>query len=241
MGGGSSGNATVQTSANTPYSPTVPYLNTALSNAQSLYNAGGPQPFTGPRVASFTDPQTQGFTAATNAANQLIGNSQNQTPMDAYNSLLNTQLGYAGGPVINPFAEQNIANQAQQMTNSINSAFSGSGRLGGYSNAQALRNNVGQFLQGAYSNLYQQGLGTQMQATQNAAQLAQGMPQLQGQIAGLGLQGAQALGQIGGQQQALNQQDITAAMNLYNEQQQRPYQAAQGFENALLPISYAGG
>jgi hypothetical protein len=161
--------------------------------------------------------------------------------MDAYNSLLNTQLGYAGGPVINPFAEQNIANQAQQMTNSINSAFSGSGRLGGYSNAQALRNNVGQFLQGAYSNLYQQGLGTQMQATQNAAQLAQGMPQLQGQIAGLGLQGAQALGQIGGQQQALNQQDITAAMNLYNEQQQRPYQAAQGFENALLPISYAGG
>jgi hypothetical protein len=240
-GGGTTSNTTVQTSQSNPWASAVPYMNTALSNAQTLYDAGGPQPFTGPRVASFTDPQQAGFTAATNAANQFIAGSQNQTPMDAYNQLLNTQLGYSQGPVINPFAQQNIANQAQQMTNSINSAFSGSGRLGSYSNAQALRNNVGQFLQGAYSNLYQQGLGTQMQAAQNAAQLAQGMPQMQGAIAGLGLQGAQALGAVGGQQQQLNQANINAAMQLYNEQQQRPYQAAQGFENAVLPLSYGGG
>jgi hypothetical protein len=237
-----SGNTTVATSNKDPWSPTSTPLQNVVTQAGSLYNAGGPQVYTGPQVAGFTDPTNQGFQLAQQGAGVLQQGAADNTPLSTYRTLLNDQMQSAtGDPMQNPYMQDVINRQASAMTDQLNRQFAGSGQLGSYANARSITDNTGAFLNSSYANMYQQGVANKQQAVQNAQQLAAAIPGTYSTQAGMLGQAAQGLGQIGAQQQQQNQTQINAGIDLYNKQQMQPYNSLQMYENSLLPISYGGG
>lgn len=240
MSGG--GNQQVSTTRNDPFAGAVAPMNAALGKATELYNTGGPNPYTGQRVAGFTTDQNDAFGQARAGAGRLQAGAGDTRSLAAYGGLLGDQMGMAmGNPMVNPFSQQIIQQQAGDMTDQMNRQFAGAGRLGSYANARAITDNTGRFLTSAYGDMYDRANARKQEAVGNVMNIAGQIPGAYQQQAGMNMGAHDALAGIGQQQQGMNQRQLQSTMDLYNEQQNKPWNNLNSYENSILPIAHGGG
>lgn len=217
LGGGSSSGSTTTVQKADPWSGVQPYMTYGFQQAQNLLNAGGPYYYPGQQVASFQPAQTatQELTAA-----RAIGGSPLQTAAqgEATNTLNGDYLS-AG----NPYFQQMVNTQITPAVKSgVDSSFEGSGRYGSGAWSNALASGLSNAVTNAAYQNYNDERTRQAQAQYGAPALA-----------GMDYTNLSALGDVGNQQQAQAQNEINAAMNQWNYNQNLPYQKLGQYEQYI--------
>jgi hypothetical protein len=223
----------------------LPYLTQGLERAQSLFLTGKqPEFFPGQTYVSPSAATTESI-----AQQEAIARQQSpvlQQAQQAFQSSLGGIGQTAGGGFLNanPYQAQMIQaatrplEQAfsQQVLPGISSLFSKSGRLGSGAMERALgtaTEGYGRALGDITSNIagtqYQQERGLMQQAQLGQAALAQAAPSIYGQQ----FLPAQALGQVGAQQEAIAAQPLQEQMARFQFGQQLPYQQLQGYLSSV--------
>ena len=230
----------------------LPYLTQGLEQAKNLFLTG-PQPTYFPGQ-TYVSPSA----ATTEALSQQEALARQASPIlqqgqQAYQASLG-QLGQtASGGFLNANPYQAQMMQAatrpleQQFSQSvlpgISSLYSKSGRLGSGSMERALgtaTEGYGRALGDITSNIagtqYQAERGLMQQAQLGQAALAQAAPSIYGQQ----FLPAQALGQVGAQQEAIAGQPLQEQMARFQFGQQLPYQQLQGFLSSVYGSPMGG-
>jgi hypothetical protein len=257
------------------------YTQGILAQANSI--AAQPyQTYGGPRIAPFTQQQTQAQNEVQNIQGQYqptLTQAQQMATTGSNPSAISGALGYlpqAQGMIqsalaptaaqMNPYA-QNVIGQAEtqaqqfwqnQLQPSIDQQYAAAGQSGSSADLRAQEEQANQLTEGIQAT-GNAALGQAYTAAQNAglqgAQLTGALGQIGGglgyeqgvlglQGAGtlgslaqtgqqLGLQGAGALDTTGGEQQNLNQQNLSLAYQDFLNQQQYPYQQASWMSQML--------
>jgi hypothetical protein len=241
---GSSGQQPVTqqtTQTRDPWSMSIPFLSSAMTNAQSLYNNNtGGVPYAGNTTAPLANQYTGNAMSWINqlGTQEPFGSTALQGARGLMGDLvtnqgLNTGLQTAAGQYGDIYS-RNLGNEnpylqgvINQQMNKVNSAMSGSGRYGSGSHDAA----VAQAIAPTLAQDYAQRQQLQMQATgamgdiygqglQRAGQAAQLIPQLdEARYAGAG-----HLMDIGQQQRTYDQALLDQQMKLYNAQQMAPWE-----------------
>jgi hypothetical protein len=223
----------------------LPYLTQGLERAQSLFLTGQqPEFFPGQTYVSPSAATTESI-----AQQEAIARQQSpvlQQAQQAFQSSLGGigQTAQGGFLNANPYQAQMMQaatrplEQAfsQQVLPGISSLFSKSGRLGSGAMERALgtaTEGYGRALGDITSNIagtqYQQERGLMQQAQLGQAALAQAAPSIYGQQ----FLPAQALGQVGAQQEAISAQPLQEQMARFQFGQQLPYQQLQGYLSSV--------
>lgn len=201
MSGG--GNSTTTTQQSVP-DWVKPYFTEALSQAQSLNKAGGPQYYPGQQVADLNGMQLGGLGGIANTA---MGPNASSV---AQNQNMNIESGQYLNPATNPYLSGTFNTAAQGVQNNIASQFGAAGRnIVGSAPVQSSAMN--QLANEIYGGAYQSDMKNMVQASALTPSLDQGtyLPSQELLSAGAGLQGQQ-------------QNEINALMNRYNYNQQLP-------------------
>ena len=235
--------STTQTSSIDP--ALLPFLTQGLERAQSLFLTGQqPEFFPGQTFVSPSAATTESI-----AQQEAIARQQSpvlQQAQEAFQSSLGGigQTAQGGFLNANPFQAQMIQaatrplEQAfsQQVLPGISSLFSKSGRLGSGAMERALgtaSEGFGRALGDITSNIagsqFQQERGLMQQAQLGQAALAQAAPSIYGQQ----FLPAQALGQVGLQQEAIAGMPLQEEMARFQFGQQLPYQQLQGYLSSV--------
>jgi hypothetical protein len=204
--------------------------NQAASIANQPYN-----PFPGPQVAPLTDVQNQAISGAStvgqqpmNTLNNAVGTAQSGSTLFDPNQFQNFMNPYTSG-LNDTIAQLGARNLSENLLPAVNDTFVGAGQFGSSRNAdftnravrdtnQDILNAQSQMLQNSYGNAmsnYQGALGRQV----TAANTLGGIGNIQNQ-AGIQDIGAQ-LG-AGGVQQGNQQQNLGAAIQNFQQQQNWP-------------------
>lgn len=228
------------TSISEPWSGIKPFLTGETGgvypNARALFRQGGPEVYTGPRVAGLDYGQQFGGSGLVGMAmqNPLLGLGQEY--------FANTLGGAYLQPQSNPYlsgmyqsAAEDITNQFAQNLGGITSRFGQSGRTGspGMMNAVTgaygqLGKSLGQAATDLYGRAYESERGRQQQ-------MAQFLPQMLTAEQGLYTGAAQ-----GGQLfRDYNQQLLDAQRAVFEAQQRRPYENLQFYSNIIQPGAQA--
>jgi hypothetical protein len=223
----------------------LPYLTQGLERAQSLFLTGQqPEFFPGQTYVSPTAATTESI-----AQQEAIARQQSpvlQQAQQAFQASLGQQGQAAAGGFLNANPYQAQMMQAatrpleqafsQQVLPGISSLFSKSGRLGSGAMERALgtaTEGYGRALGDITANIagtqYQQERGLMQQAQLGQAALAQAAPSIYGQQ----FLPAQALGQVGAQQEAIAAQPLQEQMARFQFGQQLPYQQLQGYLSSV--------
>jgi hypothetical protein len=223
----------------------LPYLTQGLERAQSLFLTGQqPEFFPGQTYVSPSAATTESI-----AQQEAIARQQSpvlQQAQQAFQSSLGGigQTAQGGFLNANPYQAQMMQaatrplEQAfsQQVLPGISSLFSKSGRLGSGAMERALKTateGYGRALGDITSNIagtqYQQERGLMQQAQLGQAALAQAAPSIYGQQ----FLPAQALGQVGAQQEAVAGLPLQEQMARFQFGQQLPYQQLQGYLSSV--------
>jgi hypothetical protein len=223
----------------------LPYLTQGLERAQSLFLTGQqPEFFSGQTYVSPSAATTESI-----AQQEAIARQQSpvlQQAQQAFQSSLGGigQTAQGGFLNANPYQAQMMQaatrplEQAfsQQVLPGISSLFSKSGRLGSGAMERALgtaTEGYGRALGDITSNIagtqYQQERGLMQQAQLGQAALAQAAPSIYGQQ----FLPAQALGQVGAQQEAIAGLPLQEQMARFQFGQQLPYQQLQGYLSSV--------
>lgn len=229
MSGGGK-NTTTTVNNNEPWSQAQPALNTALSSAQSLYGQGtGAGVYGGPRVADQSSQTQGGLAALTGAANQnmggkgLSGQYQNVINSGGYNSaqmaalnntrqVANTQFDLNSDPGWAQIRDATISG--------VNLGSSGMGRTGSGTNQTLLASN----LSDAGARQYQNFNARRDAANTSLFNMGNtGFGQLGSAYTGMQAPAQTLLG-VGGQNDARAQQLINSQMDVFDEQQNRPWE-----------------
>jgi hypothetical protein len=235
--------STTQTSSIDP--ALLPFLTQGLERAQSLFLTGQqPEFFPGQTFVSPSAATTESI-----AQQEAIARQQSpvlQQAQEAFQSSLGGigQTAQGGFLNANPFQAQMIQaatrplEQAfsQQVLPGISSLYSRSGRLGSGAMERALgtaSEGFGRALGDITSNIagsqFQQERGLMQQAQLGQAALAQAAPSIYGQQ----FLPAQALGQVGAQQEAIAGMPLQEEMARFQFGQQLPYQQLQGYLSSV--------
>jgi hypothetical protein len=235
--------STTQTSSIDP--ALLPFLTQGLERAQSLFLTGQqPEFFPGQTFVSPSAATTESI-----AQQEAIARQQSpvlQQAQEAFQSSLGGigQTAQGGFLNANPFQAQMMQaatrplEQAfsQQVLPGISSLFSKSGRLGSGAMERALgtaSEGFGRALGDITSNIagsqFQQERGLMQQAQLGQAALAQAAPSIYGQQ----FLPAQALGQVGLQQEAIAGMPLQEEMARFQFGQQLPYQQLQGYLSSV--------
>jgi hypothetical protein len=223
----------------------LPYLTKGLERAESLFLTG-PQPTFFPGQ-TFVSP----VAATTESIAQQEAIARQQSPiLQQAQQAFGTSLGQVGETAAggflnaNPFQAQMMQaatrplEQAfsQQVLPGISSLFSKSGRLGSGAMERALgtaTEGYGRALGDITANIagtqFQQERGLMQQAQLAQAALAQAAPSIYGQQ----FLPAQALGQVGAQQEAIAGMPLQEEMARFQFGQQLPYQQLQGYLSSV--------
>jgi hypothetical protein len=223
----------------------LPYLTQGLERAQSLFLTGQqPTFFPGQTYVSPSAATTESI-----AQQEAIARQQSpvlEQAQQAFQSSLGGigQTAQGGFLNANPYQAQMMQaatrplEQAfsQQVLPGISSLFSKSGRLGSGAMERALgtaTEGYGRALGDITSNIagtqYQQERGLMQQAQLGQAALAQAAPSIYGQQ----FLPAQALGQVGAQQEAIAGLPLQEQMARFQFGQQLPYQQLQGYLSSV--------
>lgn len=230
------------TSISEPWSGIKPFLTGpetgVYPRARELYRQGGPEVYTGPRVAGLDIGQQFGGSGLVGMAmqNPLLGLGQEY--------FANTLGGAYLQPQSNPYlsgmyqsAAEDITNQFAQQLGGVTSRFGQSGRTGSPGMMNAVTGAYGQLgktLGQAATNLY----GTAYENERNRQQgVFNALPQMLTAEQGLYTGAAQ-----GGQLfRDYNQQLLDAQRAVFEAQQRRPYENLQYYANIIQPGVSAGG
>lgn len=205
------------------------------NEAQALYQAGPLEYFPGETYAGLTDPQTAGVNQYINFANQTFPGLSEQifgsfgNALDAGNLYTDPSV-QAGLGVIESQANRNFAEnilpQLRQQATGTGNQFS--------SKAEQSERLAARDLQTAISEAQGQFLGNQLGSAR----------QLQGaglatapSVLGTGLFGGQALQNAGGVLQQDLQNQINAAMDRFNFEQQAPGESLDAYANRIAAMS----
>lgn len=261
-----------QTTSNPP-SWSRPGYEEAGQAAQDLYNSGaGGNTFQGSTVAPLSDTTMGGVNALANAgantnmsASRPLFQGLGAGAGDVYNaagapsSAASNLTGMANGsmldPANDPYYSQALGNALHTAGNSVQSQFSGAGRLGSGADTNALGNTLGNIAVNAASQQYNQNVQNQLAANQqiDAARQAGFGTQLgalgAGQtaansIAGLdqnqfnnNITGANAQLQAGNVLDTQNQRNLSDLVNLFYANDNQDWNRLGMFEQALSGAS----
>lgn len=230
----------------------LPFLTEGLERARSLFLTGQqPEFFPGQTFVSPT-------AATTDAIAQQEAIARQQSPVlqqaqQAFQTSLGQQGQTAAGSFLNanPFQAQMMQAATRpleqafsnQVLPGISSLFSKSGRLGSGAMERALgtaTEGFGRALGDITSNIagtqFQQERGLQQQAQLAQAALAQAAPSIFSQQ----FLPAQALGQVGAQQEAIAAQPLQEQLARFQFGQQLPFQQLQGFLSSVYGSPMGG-
>ena len=244
----------------------APYVGSLLNSAQNL--ASTPyMPYSGQRIADFTQPQQQAFTNIENQANNPTNATQTQGA-GIVGQAANKLLGNAGTTWNSDTAAQYMSPYAQAVTNIAlqynqdlfnqqlpsyaadavkNGAYGGDRQAlvqaNAYKNFNQQQNNIEMTgLNNAYNTgqqAYNSDKSLSNMAASNAGYTGSTLSNIGQQQFSNQLANNQNLLGIGNQQQALNQQSLTTGYNDYLTQLQYPYQQLQFGQSMLsgLPMT----
>lgn len=238
MGKGGGTETTTQTSE--PWEGYQPYIKDIASQAQNLYETYTPQYYPGQTVAGFAPLQTQGFGIQEAFAQGGGANLQNQALGAAGYGLGSSILDVAQNPYVTGMADAAIRRAYDPLAKQLAGIRGGAVRSGGYGGSRqgiaegtaigAANRNALDAAANIYGQAYDQGLGHQLGTMGR-------VPSLMSSGFGLGSQ----LANIGQQQQAQQQQEINAAIQAHEFQQQLPYSQLSQYANVFNPLSSFGG
>lgn len=190
------------------------YLRPGFDAAQSYFNQGiGGGVYDGQRVAGFTPQQNSYFSGVNQSLGQTPGYMQNAQ---------NTVSDMAGGGATNPYFQNSLNQQLDDIQNRVNASTSGMGRYGSGAHTSVLTSELSDAASRALNDNYfgEQGLKL------NAAALA---PQMQNaEITRL-----RELLQSGSLQQSQRQDELNAARDLFNEKEQAPWNQLSRYMSSL--------
>tara|TARA_R100000008_G_scaffold32925_1_gene18521 strand:+ start:231 stop:1145 length:915 start_codon:yes stop_codon:yes gene_type:complete len=225
MSKGSGGGS--QTMKSIPWEGQQPYLSNLYSEAQRLYNQGGPQVYPGRTFALPTEKQlTAENLQVLNALgpqalmSQNLANAQNFSLAGPQNLATNPYLAGATEAALRP-----LYSQTQGLLQQARRSATGAGQLDSDRQALLEQGVIGDYLTKAgdvtsrmYSDAYNNALTQQARAMSLAPQTlaAMNVP-------------AETLGQVGLAEQARQQQAIDEARARFEAQQARPYETLAGY------------
>lgn len=192
-----------------------PYYNQSLSQGAALLNSPGPQYYPGQTVAPFNPLQEQGLDQIQQNASgpNASQSAQQANEFETSGALLN--------PSANPYLQGTFQQGAQQVQNSLDSQFAGSGRniIGSAPVQSDEMNNLATQL---YGGAYNTGLSNMTQASALAPSIDAGtyLPSSQLIGAGAGVQGQ-------------TQNLINANQNQWNYNQTLPYNQLSWYSGLL--------
>ena len=215
-----------------------------LSGAQGLFNQGGPEVFSGDRVADFTQDQLAGFDALRNFAGEE-GQGLSQDAINSARFFLNPE---------NIFNPENIPglqalNQSlidttdralnEEILPGIEDAFVGAGQLGSSRDAITRGTAAGRATDAISRGVANNNFQAFLEGGRNFRQALGLAPQ----TAQLGLLPGQVLSDIGLTQQSQNQAELQGQIDQFNEEQQAPFFNQNQFAGILAPLlgGAAGG
>jgi hypothetical protein len=221
MSGGST--TSTKTDANAaPWKPSQPYLQNAMGEADSLFNAGvGSQVNSTSQVVPFAQQTMQSMQGTQNLANQQQGNLQK--PINSYASMIDAlnpiARGDFSGDNIFRAGLQNAQDAARQ---SVDLSASGMGRYGSGTHQATMAKAVGdltnqaQLDRMAYASNGLQQFGNAMPGAYSTANM-----------------GNQSLAQVGGNFEQLMANQIQDQNRIFNETQNAPWDALARY-NAII-------
>lgn len=255
----SGGKQTTETKSD-PWAPAQTHLKDILGQAQSLYKTGGPEIYRGPVLAD----RSADTMAARGQVRALAGQpSAGAAAQGAIRSLIGNGGAVAGqGPVMgelerialggdisaNPYFNQVLDRQAGRLADNINQGFSGAGRYGSYAHGQATGDAVGAMRTDALMRQYETDRSRQIgaagqylnQGNVNAGNLMQASAMAPGADQA-SMFGANLLSQLGGEDDARAQALLGNDINIFQQEQMRPYNALAGYAGTAVPIAGLGG
>lgn len=201
--GGSQKTATT-TNTSAPWKEQQPFLEEIMKDAQGLYKNNNPTYYPGNTVAGFSPDQEQAFNRATQRS--LTGNAN-----------MNASAGYnadvlSGKYSQDPYQSQVFENMKSQILPTINSQFSGAGRYGSGAHADTATRALTESFAPYAVQMNQNAMNRMDNAASQAPMYAQN-----------DYTDIAAQADVGGQRQALAQQEIQDAFNRYTYQQDQPY------------------
>jgi|GEM_PF-6017241 len=201
------------TSTQAPPAYMYPYLGSALGQAGSLLQMGGPQYYPGQEVAGFNPTQQKAMSGIVNAG-------MNGSPaLTAAQGFDQTLLDSGGGS--NPYLDQMYSHAAGQTQNQLTGEFAGMGR-----NASATEPLRAEQLNNLATSLYGGQYQNDMQDALAAGNQAQSLYDTR-------LQGLNAAEGVGQQVQNQSQNLMDASKNAYTYNQNLPWQNLRSYEQLL--------
>lgn len=202
MSGG--GQTTTNSSTSAPWDKAQPYLQTSMKSASDLLKAGtGYQPYTGETVVPFSSQTQQALTGIQNTAQQ--GNPLAGQSMTALSGILQGND--------NPYYQGQVDKQANMLGDDLARQWSAGGRYGSANMATDVGRQIGDLRNQMFSTNWQNNINNQLNAV-NAAPAA-----YQSQYAPY-----ERMAQVGAANEDLQQRKDTAAQQLWDQQQQAPWQ-----------------
>jgi hypothetical protein len=181
-----------------------PYLQSEIGQGQQLQASGGPQYYPGQQVAGLTPLTEMGIAGVANTA------TQPNASQVAQQQNMNIESGAYLDPSTNPYLSGTLTTAEQGVQNPITSEFGSAGR-NVLASAPVQSSAMNQLANQIYGGAYQSGMANMVQSQYAAPSLDQGtyLP-------------SQEMMTTGADVQQQNQNQINAAMQQYNYQQQLP-------------------
>lgn len=227
MSGSSSGQTPATTTqSKDPWSGAVPYINQALTTAQSNFqNNIGYQPYAGQTQAPLDPNVSAGLGGITSIAQNTLGGTPG---IQAAQNLGLQQIQEAGGT--NPYLENILNTNNRRIGDRIDAAMSGAGRYGSGQHTDVMARALAESADPILAQDYTQGL-------QRAGQWAQLMPTLdQAQYAP-----AQQLMAAGQYTQDRAQAQLNDQIKMYNAQQSYPWEQLARYNAIIQGTGGLGG
>lgn len=195
---------TTNSSTSAPWDAAQPYLKNSMSSANSLLKAGtGYQPYTGETVVPFSDQTKQalsGIQSTAEAGNPLAGQS-----ISALQGILQGND--------NPYFQDQVNKQAGMLGDDLARQWSAGGRYGSANMATDVSQRVGDLRNQMFSTNWQNNINNQLNAVNAAPQAYQSL-----------FAPYERMAQVGAANEDLRQRQDTAAQQLWDQQQQAPWQ-----------------
>jgi len=227
---------TTSTQTNAPWIKAQPYITYGMKQAQNLQKAGtgfnAPNFQTWSPYGAETKASLAGIQGIANQGNPLAGQS-----MGAISGILSGDINnkynslYANAG--NPYFEQAVQGQSDQIANDVQRQFGGMGRIGSAADTGALTSQLGNFRSQALANQWNQNianqrgiLGDQSQGQLAAVAAAPGAYQQQ-------YLPAERLGQVGAAWDDQQQRALQARIDKFNTNQQAPLNRLQFYNQQI--------
>lgn len=255
MGGSKKTQTVEQKQTNDPWAPAIPFITESMGGAANLYRQGPRQTYSGPRVAAFADPTIEAFGNITQRARQPAMGLNGA--MGAIDRAMGGQVGEsAGGRALagfldtgpNPYLGDLFSRGARDITDTINSQFTMSGRYGSGAHTGQLARGLGDFATNLYGQAYETDANRRLSAAgqmigfdQDQQRLGLGAAAMLPAMREYAAAGDMDLMRIGEMLQQQRQDEINADIAAFDERTAAPYQHESWYNGIVSGLGQLGG